>query len=172
MVPKNLLIGSSIIKYVRYLPNTDVKSFPGTTVKRLTKAIDDLIAIVAGYRLIIILVGTNDLHSSTVQQFIIDYSKLLDIVKFYSQTSQIIVSGLIPRPCDFETHGQKLKQFNKNLEELCMGRNIKFVKSFRPFLHKGKPIDKLFAKRDKLHLNQEGTFRLRNFMKKVISHNS
>ena len=53
---------------------------------------------------------------------------------------------------------------NNKLKELCKTRNIKFLHSYRPFTKACKPLRELFAVRDQgLHLNFEGTRRLRQF---------
>ena len=53
----------------------------------------------------------------------------------------------------------------------CLEKRIQFVSSFRPFLKGGEPVRDLFAVRDGgLHLNFEGTRKLRSVFVNVVSH--
>ena len=65
----------------------------------------------------------------------------------------------------------RVKSVNQELKELCKRRHIQFLHTFRIFLHKNKPIRSYFAVNDGgLHLNSEGTRRLRLFFINAVSH--
>ena len=60
---------------------------------------------------------------------------------------------------------------NKELISLCKMRNLQFLHTYQPFLHNNKPIRSYFAVKDKgLHLNFEGSRRLRLFFMNAINH--
>ena len=81
------------------------------------------------------------------------------------------MSSILPRPIDHSTLGLKVKNVNLSLKNLCNNRKIQYLHSYRPFLKGGQPIRELFAIRDRgLHLNSEGTRRLRSFFINCVAH--
>ena len=173
VVPRATILGDSIVKYIRYIPFTDVQSVPGATIRQLTDKIAKLPVelVVCAYKYIILSVGTNDIEQSSIPAIIHDYTNLIFTVKSLNREADIIVAAILPRPVDFAVLGKKVIEVNKGLEQLANVHGASFVKCYRPFLYSGKPIESLFAHRDGgLHLNKEGTIRLRNFFKKVLAH--
>ena len=86
---------------------------------------------------------------------------------------KIIISAIIPRPCDLhiDPTESNVKSVNKELKILCKMRHIQFLHTFRIFLHNNKPIISYFALNDGgLHLNREGTRRLRLFFIYAVAH--
>ena len=160
-----------MVKYVRYIPYTEVQSYPGATVEKLTEYVENGIAVTAAYQYIIIHIGTNNIKSSTVEDMILAYKALLSSVWGYNPKADILLSAILPRPVDFLILGDKVKLFNTKISSLATETKCTFLKTYRPFLKFGRPIRELFAQRDGgLHLNQAGTFRLVAFFKKVLVH--
>ena len=97
------------------------------------------------------------------------YNDLITTIKSISST-KIIVSAIIPRPCDF-TVDPSVKNMKKELKKMCKSRHLQLLHTFRVFLYKNKPIRSYLAVNDKgLHLNLEGVLRLRRFFLNTISH--
>ena len=66
---------------------------------------------------------------------------------------------------------RELKKFNHELEQLCVRRKLTFLHTYRLFLHNNAPIRSYFAIRDDgLHLNTEGTRKLKLFLCNTVSH--
>ena len=100
------------------------------------------------------------------------YNDLITTIKSRSST-KIIVSAIIPRPCDFtvDPSEKRVKNMNKELKKMCKSRHLQFLHTFRVFLYKNKSIRAYLAVNDKgLHLNLEGVLRLRRFFLNTISH--
>lgn len=100
------------------------------------------------------------------------YENLITYIKSVSST-KIIVSAIIPRPCDLpkDPTERRVKDMNKELKLLCKRRNLQFLHTFRIFLHDNKPIRSYFAVNDRgLHLNLEGTRKLRRFFISSVAH--
>ena len=115
----------------------------------------------------------NDIPSSlTVKEIVSLYENLITYIRSQSYT-RLIISAIIHRPCDSysKTAVKRCKVVDKELENLCIKRKVQFLKTFRIFLKAGKPIRSLFAIKDQgLHLNLEGSRRLRQFFINTISH--
>lgn len=168
-IRKCTIVSDSIAKYVSDIIGTSVTAFPGINISRLSNRISKGF-VDLNSEFVILHVGTNDINSLHVLEMLSSYNDLLSVVRSCSR-SQIAVSACLPRPIDHEVNGNKIKEFNKGLEKLCRSRNVKFLRTFRPFLFNGCPRRELFAVRDGgLHLNLEGTRRLRQFFINSISH--
>lgn len=155
-------MSDSIAKHVANIRDTKVCAFPGINVSRLTKKVSNgLVDLNSDY--IILHVGTNDINSLTVPEICAAYSDLISVVQQKS-LCKILVSSVLPRPIDFEINGNKVKNLNNSLCKLCKNRHVTFIRSNKPFLAYGIPRREYFATRDGgLHLNLEGTRRLRQF---------
>ena len=115
----------------------------------------------------IVLIGTNDVASSRSVQQIMS-SKIRT-----KSSTYLLICGIIPRPCDLQDDPEeiRMKEMNKELEALCKRRKIPFLHTYGIFLYKNKPIRSLFAVNDGgLHLNFEGTRRLRRFLCNAVLH--
>lgn len=65
----------------------------------------------------------------------------------------------------------RVKQINKQLKALCDRRKLQYLHTYRIFLHNNHPIRSLFAVKDGgLHLNAEGTRKLRDFFINTVAH--
>ena len=90
----------------------------------------------------ILHVGTNDVDSSLkVGEIMSYYENLVTYIKSHSSTN-LIISAIIPRPCDLEHDPSetRVKKLNRELKSMCLRRNLQFLHTFRPFLHCNKPI--------------------------------
>ena len=98
------------------------------------------------------------------------FNNLLTVISRLSST-KIIVSSILQRPLDHQKYGENVKSVNLGLKKICFQRKLQFLLSFRPFFKFGKPVRELFAFRDGgLHLNLEGTRRLKLVFSNTVSH--
>ena len=84
---------------------------------------------------------------------------------------KIIISAIIPRPKDHLDTDSTIRSVNSYLmKTMSKNQNFQFICTYKPFTHCGKVSVELYAKRDLgLHLNTEGTNRLKHFFLRVIS---
>ena len=166
------VLSDSMAKYVSDIPHTTVQVFRGANIARLVHKIDKKKASISAKHTII-LIGTNDVASSRpVQQIMSSFQDLIMKIRTKSSTN-LIICGIIPRPCDLPNDPEetRMKEINKELEALCKKRRVSFLHTYRIFLYKNKPIRSLFAVNDDgLHLNFEGTRRLRRFLCNAVLH--
>ena len=170
-VKKCVIISDSIAKHVADIRETDVRAFPGMTTSQLTSKISRG-CINLNYDNVLIHIGTNDVNSYSAEEILSLFSNLISIVKTQvDKFTKIYISTILPRPVDFIDTGTKVKSFNVSLEDLCKDRKVKLVKSFRPFLKNNQPRRELFEIKDGgLHLNLDGTRRLRQTFINTVAH--
>ena len=113
-----------------------------------------------------------DLLTRSVNQIMSSLQDLITKIRSKSSTN-LIICGIIPRPCDMDVDPEesRMKKVNKEFEALCKRRRVPFLHTYRIFLHKNKPIRSVYAVNDDgLHLNFEGTRWLRRFLCNAVTH--
>lgn len=97
------IIGDSIIKNVADVHHAIVRSYCGDTIEDICNHVITSGRATQIYhkKAIIIHAGTNDIHSMDVQEMLQDLKNLIDAIRFWPPDVKICVSGIIPRPCDF-----------------------------------------------------------------------
>lgn len=156
-------------KYVDQIRHAEVLAFPGININRLVQKIQNR-HICLDRQYSIIHVGTNDIQFLDVGAILSSYNNLISVIRQHSR-SIIVMSSIIPRPIDHHITGDKVKLVNTRLKALCKERNVQFLHTFRPFLRNCQPVRELFAIKDRgLHLNLEGTRRLRQFFINTVAH--
>ncbi|XP_060567404.1 uncharacterized protein LOC132726152 [Ruditapes philippinarum] len=167
---KCTIVSDSIAKNVSGIWDTQITAFPGINISRLSFRISQgQVDLRSAY--VILHVGTNDVTGPRSEDEIISsFNDLISNVRQQSSGS-IIVSAIIPRPIDFDTTGNRVKNLNNKLVLLCKSRNVIFIRTFKPFLKCGLPRREYYAIKDGgLHLNLEGTRRLKEFFINTIAH--
>ena len=149
--------------------HSEVVSFPGIRINQLANKIEkghlDLDKPVS-----IIHVGTNDVVYMEAGAMLSCYNNLISLIRKKSST-RIVISALLPRPVDHSALGDKVKVVNNKLEKLCKDRKVQYLHTFRPFTKARLPVRELYAVNDQgLHLNTEGTRRLRQFFINTVAH--
>ena len=166
------ILSDSMAKHVTGIRHTIVQAFKSATINRLQRYIEGKKASISS-KYTILLIGTNDIDSPrTIGEIMSYYENLITYIKSNSST-KIIVSAIIPRPCDMQDDPteRRVKNMNKELKLLCKRRNLQFLHTFRIFLHNNKLIRSYFAVNDQgLHLNLEGTRKLRRFFISTVAH--
>lgn len=135
------ILSDSMAKHVKDIYHTTVQAFPGATIARLQHKIS-IHKASTNYRYTILLIGTNDVASDlSVNEIISLFQNIITFIRSKSST-KIIISGIIPRPCDLDIDPleSRMKLVNKELKCLCLRRNIPFLHTYRIFLNNNKPI--------------------------------
>ena len=131
--------------HVCRIKNTVVQAFPGISITQMQRKIKSKEASI-NYKYTILLVGTNNIPTSrTIEEIMSYYNDLITTIKSRSST-RIIVSAIIPRPCDLpkDPDERRVKDMNKALKKMCERRNLQFLHTYRIFLYKNKPISFLW----------------------------
>lgn len=163
------IVSDSIAKYIKDVRHAEVCAFPGININRLANKIQNR-HLSLDKQFTIIHVGTNDVQSLKVDEIISAYNNLIEVVKQNSDTS-IIISSILPRPVDHHVTGDKVRLINSKLKQLCKQRKVQYLHTFRPFLKNCQPLRELYAIKDQgLHLNLDGTRRLRQFFINTVAH--
>ena len=177
-----IILTDSLGKNFRHLSRAVAVAVPGATISSLSTKLQTL--KLSSYKVILILVGTNDLtpksvwvwykmklrkgqstvknlprHPKTPPEAIkSEYRNLLEGIRQENPNIFILVSAILPRPFDFPENKNYLYEVNRELESLCLEFNAcYFLKSFKPI-----PRPTHFAE-DGLHLSQQGSLALQNF---------
>ena len=170
---KVTIIGDSIIKHVSGIDGCSVPPFRGDTISQLSNRINNKVAKLLPFDYVILHVGTNNIGDrAPFEDIIKNYANLLGIIRKMHRAIHKIVSAIIPRPCDYKVSDPMVRAANSHLNKVMSKRmNFKFVCTYKPFTYCGKPDVCLYAKRDDgLHLNTEGSNRLKHFFLQVITH--
>ena len=126
------------------------------------------------YETVVLHVGTNSLSSST---FLTDYEDLISVIRQRScfQDVAIIISSILPRPCDYDTRitiggetmtvKERVVSLNQQLKRMAKGMvNCQFANSYKLFLVDPSTVrSELFKSDDLLHLNKEGVSELKKY---------
>ncbi|KAL4234912.1 hypothetical protein ACF0H5_006553 [Mactra antiquata] len=148
---------------------TRVIPFPGINISGLTNRISKNPDLLSS-KFTILHVGTNNITKFSEAEILSTYNNLFTLIKRLSNT-KLVISSIIPRPIDHDLNGDKVKSVIFMLKKLCNQRNLKFICPYRPFFKFGKPVREMFAILDGgLHLNYEGTRRLRLFFINTVAH--
>ena len=167
-----VIVGNSIIKNLPPIDDVVIKSFRGDTIAQLTNRIDKGQVDLSPFDYVIIHVGTNNIaNQQPYDKIIADYGNLIPTIKKRKRSIRVIISAILPRPCDHEFTDPIIKDVNKCLRS-AMGPDLgfHFIESWKAVSKFGTYSRYLFAKNDGgLHLNLEGSRRLRFFFLRVIS---
>ena len=170
---KVVIVSDSIAKHVQGIEGVDVKAFPGDSISKIGYRIDKNHVMLDKYDYILLHVGTNDIdRKASFHGMISDFGNLIGICRKQKPGIKIIISSIIPRPVDFDNTDNPSRRVNGYLEKFMSKKmNFLFIKSYRPFMYKGQPRIELFAPKNDggLHLNTEGTSRLRYYFLKTIA---
>lgn len=169
---KVTIISDSIAKYITGIDGMLLQAFSGDTLARLTNRLLTKEANIEPFDYVLFHVGTNDIGKrASFHSIMSDFGNLIGVCRKVKPGIKIIISAIIPRPVDHEITDPMIRKVNKYLQlNMSKNMNFKFICTYKPFMFAGKVRVELFAKKDGgLHLNTEGTSRLRYFFLRVIS---
>lgn len=165
------MISDSIAKYIDNVDGLVVQSYRGATISQLESYILNEDLRLHSFDFIIFHVGTNDISRFSTKMIMQSFKFLIRSCRNVARQVPIGISAILPRPVDFDTTRDICVEVNIKLEEFCKMYDLKFIRSYKRFLHAGRPIRRLFAHQDGgLHLNYEGTRQLRQCFINTIRH--
>ena len=127
------MLTDSICKHGQ-LQNVEVQAFPGIDVPHLGYLISEGSCQVAFYDVIIVHVGTNNVHKHSIYQ-VNCISRHFYISWGFTIKKHLVMSAIIPRPFDFMKSQDKVIIINKNLNKIVNKlTNVKYVKTYRRFI--------------------------------------
>ena len=160
-------------KYVSGIEGCKVQAFRGDTIARLTQRLQRGEADLENFQFVIFHVGTNDIgNRASKREMLSDFGNLIGVCRKIKPSISICISAILPRPIDHSITEVVIREVNSYLnKEMRKQMQFKFVCTYKPFTHCGRIKNELFAKRDGgLHLNTEGSNRLKHFFLQVIAH--
>lgn len=169
---KVTIVSDSIAKYVFGIEGVLLQAFRGDTIGRISSRIKSGEVKLNGFDYVIFHVGTNDIgRKSPFDSIISDYGNLIGICRQANPNIKIIMSAILPRPIDHDVTDNIIRRVNGYLNSnMSKPMNFRFIKTFRPFMFGGRVKRELFAKNDGgLHLNSEGTNRLKYYFLRTIA---
>ena len=182
-----LILGDSIPKYVSDIEGVTLQSFGGDTIAKLSHRIDTKQVSMENFDHVLIHVGTNDVDNlvniepkckqkpfdieRAYDCMISDYGNLIGVIRKKKTKLSIILSAILPRPKDHMNTYPLIRKVNGYIEkQMAKTSQIRFLRSYKPFMFGGAVKRELFAKRDGgLHLNTEGTNKLRYFFLRSLA---
>lgn len=166
------IVSDSIAKYVTGIDGVHLQAFSGDTIARMANRVLSGQVNLDNYDYVLFHVGTNDVaRKSDFESIISDYGNLIGICRRKKPNINIIISAILPRPVDHDRSDPIIRRINAYLNRtMCKSLNFKFIPTYRPFMYCGRVKRELFAKNDGgLHLNTEGTSRLRYFLRMIAA---
>lgn len=166
------IVSDSIAKYVTGIEGVYLQAFSGDTIGRMSNRLLSGEITLQHYDYIVFHVGTNNVaRNESFDSIISDYGNLIGICRKIKPKINIIISAILPRPLDHEKTDPLIRRLNSYiLKNMTKHLNIRFFRTYRPFMYGGRVKRELFAKRDGgLHLNTEGTNRLRYYFLRSIA---
>lgn len=159
-------------KYVTGIEGVLLQAFSGDTISRMANRLSRGQIILDNFDYVIFHVGTNDIaRNASFDHIISDYGNLIGITRKIKPKIKIIISAILPRPVDHVKTDPLIRRVNSYiLKNMTKHMNIRFFRTYRPFMFQGRVKRELFAKLDGgLHLNTEGTNKLRNYFLRSIA---
>ena len=182
-----LIPGDSIPKYVSDIEGVVLQSFSGDTIAKLSHRIDSKQVSLENFEYVLIHVGTNDVDNyvnnepkfkqkpfdieRAFEYIVSDYGNLIGIVRKKKPKIVIILSAILPRPKDHTDTDPLIRKVNGYIEkQMAKTSQIRFLRSYKPFMFGGAVKRELFARNDGgLHLNTEGTNKLHFFFLRSLA---
>ena len=167
-----LIIRDSIIKDLAPIEGVTLEAYPSSTIGYLSVLISNGGINFTNYDFLIVHVGTNNIgNRDSFGAIVSDFGNLIAQIRKKKPSIRIIISSILPRPLDHTDTDNMIKKVNTHLRTvMAPDLNFHFIRSHRAFSKYGTYRRYLYAKKDQgLHLNSEGSNRLRYFFLIVIS---
>ena len=101
------------------------------------------------------------------------YRHLIAMIRNRNTTAVILLSAIIPRPCDFQWSKPLIYGVNVALQSwCCIQEGLIFLPTYnmyKLFLHCGALVLEYYSSRDLLHLNGPGTEKLEQLFRQALS---
>ena len=162
------LVGDSIIRqqHVEFCSRapSSRKRFciPGAGLDDVMSAVEEVTAGANNNTLYVFHAGTNDISRTRSEALLEKYRTL--IRQYRMKSSNIIISGILPRISAERAFYNKAYSVNNRLKSLCLQENVNFINTWDHFYKKSD----LFAN-DGLHLNPVGSARLGRLLSEAVN---
>ena len=123
----------------------ELRVYSGARIATLKRELDEGRINLNYYIHCIVHVGTNDIRDFSVDRIIAEFREFIVKFKCLASHVELYISSILPRPVDFEITGSKCSLINKQLASVCSKYKVKFIRSYKRFLSKGRTIRSLFA---------------------------
>lgn len=167
------------------LRDTTMRVYRGKTLSDIGDYISNGSLQIRQFATILIHVGTNDVsnlwqHNNTVgaERRLYDFSflqprvpndivqgfiALVNLIRQFNSHAVVVFSAIIPRPKDHAVTDSIIRDVNAGIMQYCNKHcdNMIFYPTYKWFSQSGQPVSAYFAKKDKLHLTDLGSARLR-----------
>ena len=125
---------------------------PGGGVDDVIASLDEVSNLATANTTYVIHVGTNDIQHTRSEELMAKYKKLIQ--KFKVKSSNLVLSGIIPRAKANNQFFNFATSTNRRLSNLCSEEGIGFVDTWDHFYH-----DRSLFAPDGIHLNEVGAAR-------------
>lgn len=165
---KVILLGDSMVKYVTDINNTQIIAFKGIRIEQLAvRILQNKIPHLKGKHMVVTHAGTNNVQSDSPDEMVSKTCFLIDTIRKTLPNAKILVSLVLPRPCDFNNSDHKAKEYNFAIRDLSSDLQIQTIPAYRKFLCAQTPLHDLYAV-DRLHLNPAGTIKLQAYFSSFL----
>ena len=173
---QTIIISDSMLRQANFRGFALLRAFRGATIETLIQATTrgNITRDWSKVGLVVIACGTNDIangaHASIRQQM----EQLINTILAENPSIGIIISGILPRPVDFDTTNSTVKRVNEVLRIWARSQvNVHFYPAYRSFLHAGRirTDQQLYAPNDpyRIHLSEQGKARMVRLLKAQIN---
>ena len=94
------LLSDSLAKWVKDVRFIDTQAIPGLSIQRAIQKVEDQTLSVSNYRLIVLLIGTNNVTKSHPDHIAQDLAALINLIRQKNPAAKIACNGIIYRPQD------------------------------------------------------------------------
>ena len=163
----SFLIGDSIIRQQltefcgRRKEKRRLFCVPGAGVDDITSLFDQVSEEATNESLFVLHTGTNDVRKTRSEELLDRYRKLIQ--QYKTKSSNIMISGVLPRISADNVFFSKAFSLNNRLENLCKEHGIEFVNMWNEFYNKT-----LLFKEDGLHLSPVGAARFGRLLNEAV----
>ena len=134
---------------------------PGAGVDDVTSLFDQVSEEATNESLFVLHTGTNDVRKTRSEELLDRYRKLIQ--QYKTKSSNIMISGVLPRISADNVFFSKAFSLNNRLENLCKEHGIEFVNMWNEFYNKT-----LLFKEDGLHLSPVGAARFGRLLNEAV----
>ena len=161
------LVGDSVVRQQltefcgRVKEKRRIYCLPGAGVDDITNVLDQVSAEATDKSLFVIHAGTNDIRKTRSEELLNKYRRLIQ--QYKTKSSNIIISGVLPRIDADNLFYSKAFSLNNRLQSLCKEQGIEFLNMWNDFYKQSG----LFQ-RDGLHLSAVGAARYGRLLNEAV----
>jgi lysophospholipase L1-like esterase len=136
--------------------NNSIQAIPGAYARDVIKLCEQGTLSVAGFRVILVAAGTNDLCDTPLDEIIQIFRNIIEYVRNKKNHCRLAISGILPRACDHQLIPKLQRRIdtNESLAALCKSQHVAYLKTELAIKDKG-PIPLIYCP-DGIHLTDTG----------------